>query len=111
MNIYVGNLSYSSTGESLQALFEEHGAVNSVRVITDKFTGSPRGFAFVEMASNDEASAAIAALNGFEFEGKRLRVNEARPREQRPERGHGHGGHGGGHSGGGYRNSNHGPRY
>jgi len=104
MNIYVGNLSYSSTGESLQALFEQHGAVNSVRVITDKFTGSPRGFAFVEMASGDEATAAIAALNGFEFEGKRLRVNEARPREQRPG-GHQGGHHGGG--GGGYRNSNH----
>jgi len=99
MNIYVGNLPHSATNESLQSLFGEHGAVNSVRVITDKFTGAPRGFAFVEMGSRDEANAAIAALNGAEFEGNRLRVNEARPREARPERGGGYGG------GGGHRNN------
>jgi len=99
MNIYVGNLPYSATSEAVEALFAQHGTVNSVRIITDKFTGSPRGFAFVEMGSNDEANAAIAALNGAEFEGKRLRVNEARPREARPERG-------GGGGGGGYRNNN-----
>jgi len=96
MNIYVGNLPHSATEDSLRSLFGEHGAVNSVRVITDKFTGAPRGFAFVEMGGRDEANAAIAALNGAEFEGNRLRVNEARPREQRPERGNG---------GGGYRNN------
>ena len=97
MNIYVGNLPHSATNESLEALFSQHGRVSSVRVITDKFTGAPRGFAFVEMGSRDEATAAIAALNGAEFEGNRLRVNEARPREQRTERS------GGG--GGGYRNN------
>jgi len=100
MNIYVGNLPYSSTSEAVEALFAQHGSVTSVRIITDKFTGSPRGFAFVEMGSRDEATAAIEALNGAEFEGKRLRVNEARPREQRPDRGHGGGG------GGGYRGGN-----
>jgi len=108
MNIYVGNLSHSATSESLEALFAGHGAVNSVRIITDKFTGSPRGFAFVEMASRDEAAAAIAALNETEFEGRRLSVNEARPREQRPDRGNGGGGggyRGGNGGGGGYRNN------
>jgi len=89
MNIYVGNLPNSASKESLEALFAQHGQVSSVRVITDKFTGAPRGFAFVEMGSRDEATAAIAALNGAEFEGNRLRVNEARPREARPERGGG----------------------
>jgi len=102
MNIYVGNIPHSTTSEALEALFAQYGAVNSVRIITDKFTGASRGFAFVEMASRDEATAAIEALNGTELEGRRLSVNEARPREQRPERGHGGGGHGGG---GGYRNN------
>jgi len=104
MNIYVGNIPHSTTSEALEALFAQYGAVNSVRIITDKFTGASRGFAFVEMASRDEATAAIEALNGTELEGRRLSVNEARPREQRPERGHGGGGHGGG-GGGGYRNN------
>jgi len=95
MNIYVGNLPHSATNETLEALFSQYGRVNSVRVITDKFTGAPRGFAFVEMGSNEEATAAIAATNGAEFEGNRLRVNEARPREQRNDRPRGGGGGGG----------------
>jgi RNA recognition motif-containing protein len=81
MNIYVGNLSRHVTEETLRSLFEEFGAVTSVKLIKDKFTGAPKGFAFVEMGSSNEAQQAIAALNGKEVEGQRLRVNEARPRE------------------------------
>ncbi len=86
MNIYVGNLSYTATEESLKQVFEEYGTVTSVKIITDKFTGSSRGFGFVEMASDEEAQRAIAELNGKAFEGRNLTVNEARPRENRPAR-------------------------
>jgi RNA recognition motif-containing protein len=92
-NIYVGNLSYDTTQAQLQELFEAHGEVSSVNVITDRDTGRPRGFAFVEMATEQGASAAIAALNGQEVDGRPLTVNEAKPRESRG------GGRGGGRGG------------
>ena len=87
MNIYVGNLSRTATEESLRALFSQFGDVSSVKLIKDKFTGSPKGFAFIEMNNASEAAAAIEGLNGQESEGQRLRVNEARPREEGGSRG------------------------
>jgi cold-inducible RNA-binding protein len=104
-NIYVGNLSYDTTQDQLQALFEAHGEVSSVNVITDRFSGRPRGFAFVEMATEQAANAAIAALNGQEVDGRTLTVNEAKPRESRGggDRGGGRGGSRGGGSRGGDR--------
>jgi len=86
MNIYVGNLSYSLTEEQLRALFVEFGEVSSVRVMTDRETNRPKGFGFVEMPNNTEANAAIEALNGKEVLGRKMTVNEARPREERPRR-------------------------
>ncbi|MGB8367457.1 MAG: RNA-binding protein [Candidatus Babeliales bacterium] len=79
MNIYVGNLSYSVTEEQLKGLFEEFGQVASAKIITDKFTSSPRGFAFVEMPLMDEAQQAIDNLNGKDFHERKLMVNKARP--------------------------------
>ena len=81
MNIYVGNLSYSVTELSLRSLFEDFGAVTSAKIITDKITGASRGFGFVEMVNADEAQKAIDALNGTDFEGRKIVVNESRPRE------------------------------
>lgn len=98
MNIYVGNLSYTTTEESLRQAFESFGAVNSVSIITDKYTGESRGFAFVEMGDKEEASAAIAGLSGKELDGRTLNVNEARPRTE--NRGGGGGGRGGNRGGG-----------
>ncbi len=116
MNIYIGNLSQSATEETLRELFEEFGKVDSVKVIKDRFTGAPRGFAFVEMPSSDEAQHAINELNGTDIDGMSIRVNEARPQENRTggPRGGGNGGRrfgGGGNAGGprGPRN-NFGPR-
>ena len=86
MTIYVGNMSYSSTEESLRALFEEYGQVDGVRVITDRETGRPRGFAFVDMADDESAKAAMEAVNGQEFEGRTLVANEARPRGESRDR-------------------------
>ncbi len=86
MNIYVGNLAYTATEETLKQLFEEFGQVTSAKIITDKFTGSSRGFGFVEMAFAEEGQQAITELNGKDFEGRNLTVNEARPRENRPPR-------------------------
>ena len=83
MNIFVGNLSYSSTEESVRALFEAHGEVASVKIITDRDTGRPRGFGFVEMSNDEEAEAAIAAMNGNDLDGRKLTVNQAKPREDR----------------------------
>ena len=80
-NIYVGNLPWSFRDESLKELFEEHGEVTSAKVIVDRMSGRSRGFGFVEMASADEAGAAIEALNGHEADGRELKVNEARPRD------------------------------
>lgn len=82
-NIYVGNLPFSATVEEVRDLFEAHGTVESVNLITDRETGRLRGFGFVEMSSDAEASAAIAALHGSQFKGRTLTVNEARPRPQR----------------------------
>ena len=98
MNIYVGNLNYETTGEELKTLFEEFGAVTSASVIKDKYTGQSKGFGFVEMASKEQAQAAISALNGREHRGRAMNINEARPRE---DRGGGYGGGGGGGRGGG----------
>jgi len=81
--IYVGNMSYDTTAERLQELFLVHGEVTSVNVITDRYTGRPRGFAFVEMATDEAAKTAIAALDGKEVDGRQLKVNEAQPRKPR----------------------------
>ncbi len=108
MNIYVGNLPFEATEDALHVAFTAHGEVASARVITDRMTGRSRGFGFVEMANNDEAEAAIRALNGQEFQGRTLTVNEARPREDSGGGGRGgdRGGYGGGGGDRGYR-----PRY
>ena len=82
-NIYVGNMSYDTTEGKLQELFGAHGQVAAVNMITDRGTGRPRGFAFVEMATEEAARTAIAALNGQEVDGRALTVNEAKPREPR----------------------------
>ncbi|MDY7027809.1 MAG: RNA-binding protein [Spirochaetota bacterium] len=80
MNIYVGNLSYSVTDEELKGLFQEYGAVESARVIFDRMTHRSKGFGFVDMPDDGEANAAISALNGTEFMGRSMRVNQARER-------------------------------
>ncbi|ABB37976.1 RNP-1 like RNA-binding protein [Oleidesulfovibrio alaskensis G20] len=102
MNIYVGNLSYQMSEDDLRGAFEEFGAVDKVRIITDHDTGRSKGFGFVEMAEDSEANAAIEALNGREMGGRSITVNEARPRPERS------GGGGGGFrrsgGGGGYGN-------
>jgi cold-inducible RNA-binding protein len=95
MKLYVGNLSFSTTEETLQAEFGAHGQVEEVAVITDRDTGRPRGFAFVSMSNDNEARAAIEALNGADIDGRTITVNEARPKSD--------GGGGGGGRGGGYR--------
>ncbi|HMF17087.1 MAG TPA: RNA-binding protein [Gemmataceae bacterium] len=95
--LYVGNLAYSVSDSDLQAMFAPHGSVQSAQVIMDRDTGRSKGFGFVEMSSDEEAQAAIAALNGQERDGRALTVNEARPK---PEGG-GRGGYGGGRGGGG----------
>ena len=87
MNIYVGNLSYSITEKQLEELFAEFGEVTSARLITDRDTGRPKGFGFVEMADKAAAESAISALDGREVGGRDLRVNEATPREDRPRTG------------------------
>jgi len=86
MNIYVGNLPYSITEEELKDAFSEFGEVSSVSIITDKFSGQSKGFAFIEMPKDSEADAAIKALNEREIKGRNLRVNQAKPREERPQR-------------------------
>lgn len=92
--LYVGNLSYSISSRDLEQLFAAHGAVSSANVITDRETGRSKGFGFVEMSNDQEAQAAITALNGKDVEGRSLTVNEARPREERA--GGGRSGFGGG---------------
>jgi RNA recognition motif-containing protein len=99
--IYVGGLPYSATEQELNSLFAAHGSVESARVITDKFTGQSRGFGFVEMASGEEASKAISALNGTQMGGRTLTVNEAKPQEPRSGGGGDRGGRGGFGGGGG----------
>jgi RNA recognition motif-containing protein len=83
VNIYVGNLSYNTGEESLRNAFENYGEVASVNVIKDRMTGQSRGFAFVEMPSDDQAQSAIDGLNGQELDGRQLRINIARRREER----------------------------
>lgn len=97
MKLYVGNLSYSTTQDTLHDVFSAHGSVDEVAVITDRETGRPRGFAFVAMNNEQEARAAIEALNGAEVDGRTISVNEARPKADN----RGGGGYGGGRSGGG----------
>ena len=99
--LYVGNLSYNTTGSDLEQLFAAHGQVTSAQVIADRDTGRSKGFGFVQMGSDAEAQAAIAALNGQEHDGRQLTVNEAKPREDRPRGGGGGGGGRGGYGGGG----------
>ena len=84
--LYVGNLSYKTTGEDLKQYFSEAGAVADAVVITDKMSGRSKGFGFVEMSTEEEAQKAIEMFNGKEYEGRALKVNEARPLEERPRR-------------------------
>ena len=100
MSLYVGNLPYNATQEEVSETFAEYGTVVRVQLPTDRETGRPRGFGFVEMSSKEEEEAAIAGLDGYEFGGRQLRVNEARPREDR--RGRGNNSWGGGGGGGRY---------
>jgi hypothetical protein len=97
-NLYVGNLPFTTTEQELTQLFGQYGTVTKAQVIMDRDTGRSRGFGFVEMSSG--ADEAVAAMNGAEYQGRRLTVNEAKPREERPRGGGGGGGYGGG--GGGY---------
>jgi RNA recognition motif-containing protein len=97
-NIFVGNLNFRTTQEELYAAFAQYGAVERVNIVTDRDTGQPRGFAFVEMTDRREAETAIAQLNGQELNGRTLNVNEARPKPQ----GGGGGSRGGGGGRGGY---------
>jgi RNA recognition motif-containing protein len=97
--LYVGNLSYDVNSSDLEQLFAQYGTVQSAEVISDRDTGRSKGFGFVQMGSDEEAQAAISALNGQEHSGRSLTVNEAKPREDRPRGGGG--GFGGGRGGGG----------
>ena len=99
--LYVGNLSYGISDSDLQQMFEAHGSVQSAQVIMDRDTGRSKGFGFVEMGSDQEAQAAIQALNGKEIEGRPLTVNEARPKTEGGGGGRGPGGGRGGYGGGG----------
>ncbi len=96
-NIFVGNLSFGATEDAIRTMFEAHGTVDRVNIVTDRETGRARGFGFVEMSNDGEGERAIAALNGREFEGRALSVNEARPKEARS-------------GGGGFRRNSGGPR-
>lgn len=87
MNIYVGNLPFNATAQDLENLFGEYGTVESAAIINDRETGRSRGFGFVEMP-NEEGAKAISELDGQDYNGRALKVNEARPREERPRRGH-----------------------
>ena len=95
MNIYIGNMSFDTTEDQLRQAFEGFGEVSTVKIIMDRDSGRPKGFAFVEMSSQDEATAAIGGLNGQDLNGRALNVNEAKPRTEGGNRG----------GGGGYRNS------
>ena len=99
--LYVGNLPYSFRDEDLQQAFAAHGSVSSAKVMMERDTGRSKGFGFVEMGSDAEAQTAINAMNGQQFGGRGLVVNEARPMEPRPPRSGGFGGGGGGYGGGG----------
>ncbi|MBI3644730.1 MAG: RNA-binding protein [Acidobacteriales bacterium] len=86
-NLYVGNLPHSTTEAELRTVFEAHGAVEKVSIVTDRETGRARGFAFVEMTNDGEADKAVAALNGTELGGRALKINEAKPKTDRPKSG------------------------
>ncbi len=101
--LYVGNLSFETTASEVEKLFSDHGSVESAEVINDRMTGRSKGFGFVQMQSDSEAEAAITALNGQEFGGRTLTVNEAKPRTERSGGGGGGGGGRGGYGGGGGR--------
>ncbi len=107
MEIYVGNLSYQATEGDIEAAFGQHGVVDRVQIIQDKFTGRSKGFAFVSMSDWKEAQAAIKALDGAEIVGRVVKVNQARPREERSQSGGGGGGYRGQsqRGSGGYRGS------
>jgi cold-inducible RNA-binding protein len=93
-NIFVGNLNFGATEDAVRSLFEQYGAVERVSIVTDRDTGQPRGFGFVEMSANADADRAIAELNGRELDGRALNVNEARPKTERSFGGGGGGGGG-----------------
>lgn len=99
-NVFVGNLSFQASEEDLTSLFAQYGTVERVNLITDRFTGQPRGFAFVEMSDRSQAEAAINALNGRDLHGRAMNVNEARPKSDAPRGGGGGGGGRGGNRGG-----------
>lgn len=97
MDIYVGNLAYKTTDDDLRTLFSAHGEVTSARVVTDRVSGQSKGFGFVEMPDRDAAQKAIDAINGEDYQGRKLRVNESQPKPREERRG---GGGGGGFRGG-----------
>ena len=99
MNIYVGNISYQASDDDLLEVFEANGSVDSASIIFDRYSGRSKGFGFVEMPNDEEATRAIEELDGKELLGRPLKVNQARPREDRPRRG---GGGGGGYGGDDY---------
>jgi len=114
MNIFVAKLNFDTRESDLQDAFEAHGAVDSVKIIMDKFTGKSKGFGFVEMPNDDEAQAAIDALNDQDFDGRTIVVKKAEPRERRGGGGFNRGGGGGGYNrggGGGYNRGGGGGRY
>jgi RNA recognition motif-containing protein len=103
MDIYVGNLPYTATEEDVTGLFAAYGPVDRVKIITDRETGRSKGFAFVTIGDQAQLNAAIEALNGYDYQGRALRVNASEPKEPRPSGGGGGGGgYGGGGGGGGY---------
>jgi len=104
MNIYVGNIAFDASEDEVRGLFASYGEVTNVNLLKDKFTGQPRGFGFVDMALDAEAQKAIHELNGRELRGRKLTVNQARPREERAPGGGG-GGYGRNSGGGNRRNS------
>jgi RNA recognition motif-containing protein len=101
MDIYVGNLPYSATEEDVSGLFAAYGPVERVKIITDRETGRSKGFAFVTLGDQAQLNAAIEALNGYDYQGRALRVNASEPKEARPSGGGGGGGYGGERRGGG----------
>jgi RNA recognition motif-containing protein len=102
MNIFVGSLPWATEGDDLREIFEAYGAVDSAKVISDKFTGRSKGFGFVEMPNDDEAKKAIEELDGSEVSGRSIVVNESKPKPQGDRRGGGGGGFNRGGGGGGY---------
>ncbi len=101
MDIYVGNLPYTATEEDVTGLFAAYGPVERVKIITDRETGRSKGFAFVTLGDQSQLNASIEALNGFDYQGRELRVNASEPKEFKPGGGRPSGGGGGGYGGGG----------